>query len=94
VNRGLERGTTQNGEDKSHILRSAALEAYFFNLKPAGHFDVFNKVLTVLPFVQTIFLTTGFLGVAEFVGVGLGVVAAVVASLILIVGELKLNPDA
>ena len=65
------------------------MEAYFFNLKPAGHFDVFKKVLTVLPFVQTIFLTTGFLGVVELVGVGLDVLAAVVNSFIFIVGELK-----
>ena len=55
---------------------------------------MFKKVLTVLPLVQTIFFTTGFLAAVELFGVGPGVVAAVVASLILIVGELKLNPDA
>jgi len=50
---------------------------------------VFKKVLTVLPFVQTIFLTIGFLAVVELVGVGLRVFAAVVNSFIFIVGELK-----
>ena len=49
---------------------------------------MFNKVLTVLPFVQTIFLSIGLMGVAELVGVGLGVLAAA-ESFIFIVGELK-----
>ena len=78
----------------SDILRWQRREAYFFSLNPAGHFEVLVKVLTVLPLVQTIFLTTGFFGAIEFVGAGLDVFAPVVSSLILIVGELKPKPDA
>ena len=68
------------------ILRRHLCEGYFFSLYPAGHFDVLAKVLTVLPFVQTIFLTIGFLGSTVLVGVGL---EADVFNFILIVGELK-----
>ena len=50
---------------------------------------MFENVLTVLPLVQTIFLTIDFLGSEVLVGVGLGVFASVVNSFIFIVGELK-----